>query len=145
LPAEAKPLEGFDVIQIGLAPEREALVKRLQQRTLKMFGRIGGGLSVVDEVRGLLSSGATAHGATPRAVTGKEKPFESLGYKESVAYLRGEITIEQAIESTFIETRQYAKRQMTWFRRDPRVKWISGFGDSAETIESAWALLCSRR
>ena len=77
---------------------------------------------LVDEVRRLLSSG----------LTGEEKPFESLGYKQALEYLRGRLTVEQAIEATEIETRQYAKRQLTWFRRDARIRWFEGFGsDSA--------------
>ena len=82
---------------------------------------------LVEEVQGLL-----AHGAT-----GNEKPFESLGYKQALLHLRGSLTLEQAIASTIIETRQYAKRQRTWFRRDPEIHWLAGFGDEAGIIAEA--------
>jgi tRNA dimethylallyltransferase len=51
--------------------------------------------------------------------------------------LRGELTLEQAVASTQLETRQYAKRQWTWFRRDPEIFWIAGFGDSPEALAAA--------
>ena len=85
-----------------------------------MFSR-----GLVEEVRGLLACGAT----------GEEKPFESLGYKQVLQHLRGEVSLEQAIESTLVETRQYAKRQWTWFRRDAAVEWAPGFGDDPGVAE----------
>jgi len=110
----AAALEGWQPIKIGLNPDRTELVRRLDQRVMKMFE---GGL--LDEVRALLAGGCT----------GGEKPFESLGYKQALAHLRGTLTLAQAIESTQIETRQYAKRQLTWFRRDAEMHWLAGFGD----------------
>ncbi len=118
-PSSAAPLEGYRTLQIGLAPDRERLVEAIAARTREMF-RAG----LVDEVRGLLASG----------LTGSEKPFESLGYKQAVLYLRGELALEEAIASTEIETRQYAKRQSTWFRRDPRVRWLEGFGSEPKVV-----------
>ena len=121
-PAEARALEGYAVIKLGLAPDRAALQRRLEERTRAMFQS-----GLIEEVRGLLGQGAT----------GNEKPFESLGYKQALLHLRGSLTLEQAVESTIIETRQYAKRQRTWFRRDPEIRWLSGFGDQAEIIAQA--------
>jgi tRNA dimethylallyltransferase len=121
-PAEGQPLKGYRVIEIGLNPDREALKQRLDARTLAMFDS-----GLVEEVQGLLASGAT----------GREKPFESLGYKQALQYLRGECTRERAVETTQIETRQYAKRQLTWFRRDPGVHWFGGFGDTAVAAKDA--------
>jgi tRNA dimethylallyltransferase len=115
-PSTAKPLNGFRLFQLGLEPDRTLLVEAIAARTRRMFE---GGL--LEEVRGLLAQG----------LSGDEKPFESLGYKQVLAYLRGQITLEQAQESTEIETRQYAKRQLTWFRQDPRVLWLDGFGSDA--------------
>jgi len=63
-----------------------------------------------------------------------------LGYQPGVLHLRGGITLEEAVESTVIETRQYAKRQRTWFRRDAEVRWLAGFGDEAEVIAQACAV-----
>lgn len=113
-PAEsAAPLAGYQVLQLGLDPPRAQLADAIAIRTRRMFER-----GLIEEVRGLLATG----------LTGDEKPFESLGYKQTLAHLRGSLTLEQAIESTIIETRQYAKRQRTWFRRDPRIHWLEGFG-----------------
>ena len=112
-PATASPLQGYRVLQIGLAPDRALLMDAIAARTHRMFEN-----GLVEEVRGLLAEG----------LSGAEKPFESLGYKQVLAHLRGEISLEQAISSTEIETRQYAKRQQTWFGRDPHVLWLNGFG-----------------
>jgi tRNA dimethylallyltransferase len=61
-----------------------------------------------------------------------------------VLHLRGGITLAEAVESTVIETRQYAKRQRTWFRRDAEIRWLTGFGDEAEVIAEAYAVLAFR-
>lgn len=122
----ADPLPGYRTIVLGLDPDRAALHKILDARTREMF-RSG----LIEEVERFLHSGAT----------GEEKPFESLGYKQALAHLRGAISLEDAIASTQIETRQYAKRQWTWFRRDPSVIWIPGFGDSLEVINRSLALV----
>lgn len=82
---------------------------------------------ILEEVHGLLAQGCT----------GKEKPFEAIGYQQALQVIRGEATRPQAIESTQIETRQYAKRQLTWFRADPEIAWIAGFGWSAEAWMAA--------
>ena len=123
-PAASQALEGFRLLQISLAPERSLLVEAIATRTRQMFE---GGL--VEEVRGLLEKG----------LSGDEKPFESLGYKQVLAYLRGQVPLEQAMESTEIETRQYAKRQLTWFRgvskRDAQVTWFNGFGSDPAVAE----------
>jgi tRNA dimethylallyltransferase len=125
-PDAANPLPGFQVLKIGLNPDRSQLFMRLDQRVESMFS---GGL--IEEVRSLL-----AHGAS-----GDEKPFESLGYRQAIQYIRGEVTIEQAILSTQTGTRQYAKRQWTWFRRDAEIRWLDGFGDEPETIRQALELV----
>jgi tRNA dimethylallyltransferase len=116
-PAAATPLPGFRPLRIGLAPERSLLADSIAARTRRMFEA-----GLVEEVRGLLEQG----------LSGDEKPFESLGYKQVLAYLRGQMPLERALESTEIETRQYAKRQLTWFRgtskNDAGITWITGFG-----------------
>jgi tRNA dimethylallyltransferase len=121
--ASAEPLQGYTSIKIGLNPDRAVLYKLLDARAREMF-RSG----LIEEVTGLLVEGAC---------TGREKPFESLGYKQALRYLGGAITLDQAIESTQIETRQYAKRQWTWFRRDLDVHWLSGFGHSISIFEQS--------
>jgi len=82
---------------------------------------------LIDEVKGLLAAGCS----------GLEKPFESLGYRQALACIRGEMTLDQAIASTQLETRQYAKRQLTWFRKDPSVRWLRGFGDDPGVVAEA--------
>ncbi len=119
------PLRGFRVLKIGLNPERPQLHERLDARVQAMFS---GGL--IEEVRNLLAQGAT----------GDEKPFESLGYRQAIQYIHGEVTLEQAILSTQTGTRQYAKRQWTWFRRDAEIRWLSGFGDQPEVVRQALEL-----
>lgn len=74
---------------------------------------------LLDEVRQILASG----------VSPEAKPFGSLGYKQALAVVREEISLDDAIESAQMQTRRYAKRQMTWFRREPNVTWFQGFGD----------------
>ncbi|MEO8051672.1 MAG: tRNA (adenosine(37)-N6)-dimethylallyltransferase MiaA [Acidobacteriota bacterium] len=121
-PAEATALQGYTVIKLGLDPDRAALHQRLETRTRAMFES-----GLIEEVKGLLAAGAT----------GDEKPFEALGYKQALLHLRGALTLEQALESTIVETRQYSKRQRTWFRRDPEIRWLPGFGDGVETLAGA--------
>jgi tRNA dimethylallyltransferase len=107
-------LSDYRPVKIGLDPAS------------RMFD---GGL--LNEVRGLLSSGIPA-GA---------KPFESLGYKQALQVLQGQITAEQALESTQLETRRYAKRQLTWFRKEQGVHWIAGFGEDPRVQEEVLAIL----
>ena len=124
-PAAAVPLSGFRICQIGLAPERSLLADAIAARTRQIFAA-----GLVEEVRGLLAQG----------LSGEEKPFESLGYEQALAHLRGQISLEQAMESTALETRQYAKRQLTWFRgtskRDARITWFTGFGNDPAIAEA---------
>jgi tRNA dimethylallyltransferase len=127
-PSGAEGLSGYTTIKIGLSPDRTLLYEVLDARAREMF-RSG----LLEEVRGLLENGCT----------GEEKPFGSLGYRQALACLRGSMPEEEAIASTALETRQYAKRQGTWFRRDPEVIWLDGFGDSPEVIDSARALIIS--
>jgi len=121
------PLGGFLPVKIGLDPPRDLLYARLNERARKMFdpGRL------IDEVRRLLSAG----------VPPEAKPFESLGYKQALQMLQGRITAQQALESTQQETRRYAKRQLTWFRREQNVEWIAGFGDEPRVQTEALAIL----
>src|SRR6266849_3212486 len=112
-PSAAEPLRGYNILKIGLNPDRAALHRKLEQRAWDMFHS-----GLLEEVQGLLA----------RGYSGDEKPFEALGYKQAVQCVRGTVTREQAILATQIETRQYAKRQSTWFRRDEQIRWLSGFG-----------------
>jgi tRNA dimethylallyltransferase len=131
-PAAAEPLTGYRALVLGLSPERARLAQAIKTRTQEMFR--AGAPNLIEEVRGLLAQGCTGPACTGPACTGMEKPFESLGYKQALAHLRGAISLEDAIASTEVETRQYAKRQWTWFRRDRRVQWLEGFGGDAKVI-----------
>ena len=82
---------------------------------------------LIEEVKNLLASG----------LTGEEKPFESLGYQQALSYLKDNMTVDEAIASTQLGTRQYAKRQWTWFRRDIQIHWLSGFGEDNPIREQA--------
>ena len=105
------PLGGFRPIKIGLDPPRELLYARLNERARKMF-----------DPGSLWMKWPSAR----RGRAAEAKPFESLGYKQALQMLQGRITGEQALESTQQETRRYAKRQLTWFRKEQDVHWISG-------------------
>ncbi len=111
---------------VGLARPRDALYRRIDDRARWLFER--GGL--LDEVKGLLEAG---YGADLRPMTGH-------GYREAAAHLAGEWTLERAIEVTARRTRQYAKRQLSWFRRDPRISWVAagdGPADDGAVVERA--------
>ncbi len=118
-----KPIEGYVVLKLTLAPERSALRARIEQRTRAIF-RAG----LMDEVGRLLAAGLS-----PDA-----KPLGAIGYKQARLALAGSIGLEEATQLTFHATCQYAKRQMTWFRREPGITFLPGFGDeSAVQAEAA--------
>jgi tRNA dimethylallyltransferase len=110
------PLEGWRVLKIGLLPLREKLNERIHARTDAMLAQ-----GWMREVQALLESGLSED----------SKPFDFIGYRELRAVLRGEITLEDARAAIQQATRRYAKRQLTWFRKEPGVRWFSGFGDDA--------------
>lgn len=119
----ADPLQGYCMLTLGLDPPRELLYARINSRARKMFAA-----GLAEEVEGLLRSGV------PRSA----RPFGALGYAQCVQYLDGKCSQEEAIESTAVQTRRYAKRQLTWFRRrTPDVHWVRDFGDSPEAIARA--------
>lgn len=104
------PVRGRNVLRIGLRLERAALVRRIEDRVEGMFER-----GLVEEVRGLLE----------RGVTEIAPPFRALGYRHVLKHLGGGIGLEEAVALTKADTRQYAKRQMTWFRKMDGVAWFS--------------------
>jgi tRNA dimethylallyltransferase len=109
-------LKGWRVLKIGLTPPRERLHELINARTDLMLKR-----GWLREVEVLTKSGLNE----------EVKPFDFIGYRELLAVLRGEIPLEQARERTQQATRRYAKRQVTWFRKETDVRWFSGFGDDA--------------
>lgn len=112
------PLGGWRVLKIGLMPPREALYERIHARTDAMFAQ-----GWIDEVRALLDCGLPKNA----------KPFDFIGYRELRAVLRGSMKMEEARSAIQQATRRYAKRQMTWFRREPGVHWCEGFGGDSQT------------
>ena len=119
------PLRGFRILRIGLDPERGALYDRINLRAARMFKS-----GLVEETRRLLEK----YGATIR-------PLSSLGYKQALQIVRGEIDSATAVQAAQQAHRNYAKRQMTWFRREPEVHWLSGFGDDPAIQQAAVALV----
>jgi tRNA dimethylallyltransferase len=118
------PLTGFRLLRIGLNPPRAALYSNLDLRCVAMFE---GGL--VEETRELL------------ARYGPVRALGSLGYRQALAVLTGGVSEEAAIAAARQGHRNYAKRQMTWFRREPEVHWIEGFGGESETMSAASELV----
>ena len=115
------PLQGFQIFRLGLNPDRDALYARINGRAQSMFER-----GLVEETRHLLKR----YGDSAR-------PLTSLGYKQAVQLLRGEATRDSAITAAQQAHRNYAKRQMTWFRREPEVAWLAGFGDEERVQNEA--------
>jgi tRNA dimethylallyltransferase len=110
------PLQGFRILRLGLNPERSRLYERINQRARQMFDR-----GLVEETRRLFAK----YGAAAR-------PLSSLGYRQAMQVIRAEVSREAALEAAQQAHRNYAKRQMTWFRREPEVTWLSGFGDEPQ-------------
>jgi tRNA dimethylallyltransferase len=108
-----EPLPGFRILRLGLNPERQALYARINQRAAKMFDQ-----GLIAETERLLAK----YGERAR-------PLASLGYKQAMQLLRGEIDRDAALAAAQQAHRNYAKRQITWFRRETDVHWLDGVGD----------------
>jgi tRNA dimethylallyltransferase len=115
-------LEGYHVTKIGLLPSRAALYARINRRVEAMIES-----GWADEVRKLIASG----------VPPEAKPFQFIGYTELREHVQGRQTLDAAIKATQQATRRFAKRQTTWFRREPAVQWLPGFGDDPNVIAAA--------
>lgn len=110
-----EPLQGFRILRLGLDPPRPDLYARINQRVVKMFEQ-----GLIEETRRLVAK----YGESAR-------PLTSIGYRQVMQLLKGELTEPDAVTAVQQAHRNYAKRQMTWFRREPDLSWISGFGDSS--------------
>jgi tRNA dimethylallyltransferase len=106
-------LTGFVCLKLGLNPDRQELKSRLAQRTRTMFES-----GLIPETERLRAAG----------IGNEAKILQSLGYRQAVQFLDGHISYEDAVTDCETKTRQYAKRQMTWFRREQNVRWFDGFG-----------------
>ena len=114
-----QPLQGVRILRLGLDPDRDTLYTRINQRAEKMFAS-----GLVEETARLMQKYGDSAG-----------PLTSLGYKQAVQLLRGEIDGKTALQAAQQAHRNYAKRQMTWFGREPEVVWMRGFGDDAQVQE----------
>jgi tRNA dimethylallyltransferase len=115
-------LSGYRTLKLGLLPDRETLNPRLDARCAWMFEH-----GLVEEVRRIL-----ALGFSPAC-----KPFESHGYKQAVQLTQGELSSQNAVFYAQRNTRHYAKRQITWFRKERELQWLKGFGDAPHIREAA--------
>lgn len=122
--AGRNPLRGWRAIKIGLSPDREALYQRIHARTDAMLAA-----GWMEEVRGLVASGLPSDA----------KPFDFIGYRELRTVLSGEMKLKEAQAAIQQATRRYAKRQLTWFRRDAQIRWLSGFGQEVAIQQQALA------
>jgi tRNA dimethylallyltransferase len=123
-------LTGYRIVRLGLNPPRSLLYERINQRAAAMFSseRPDGGL--VEETERLIARYGEAC-----------RPLTSLGYAEAAAVLRNEITREQAVTQAQQGHRNYAKRQLTWFRREPGMHWLPGCGGDADITAQAHHLV----
>jgi tRNA dimethylallyltransferase len=114
-------LRGFRILRLGLDPPRNALYERINLRAQRMFDS-----GLIEETARLLGK----YGDSVR-------PLAALGYKQAVQLLRGESDRKTAIQAAQQAHRNYAKRQLTWFRKEPEVIWFAGFGDDLEVQRQA--------
>jgi tRNA dimethylallyltransferase len=115
-------LAGYRTLKLGLLPDRETLNPRLDARCAWMFEH-----GLVEEARSILALGF------PPAC----KPFESHGYKQAMQLIAGELSARDAVFYAQRNTRHYAKRQITWFRRERELQWLKGFGDAPYIRQAA--------
>ena len=126
MPLPRNGLVGYSALKIGLCPDRTELHKRLNERSRLIFQQ-----GLMEETRALLESG----------VPPEAKSLLSLGYRQAVRVLAGALSVEDAFREYQTKTRQYAKRQMTWFRAEPDVHWLDGFGDNQTVQDHALKLV----
>ncbi|MBS4535973.1 tRNA (adenosine(37)-N6)-dimethylallyltransferase MiaA [Clostridium sp. D2Q-14] len=105
-----EPNPDFNFIIFGITMDRKKLYKRINSRVDLMIDK-----GLVKEVKGLLDMGYHKNLVS----------MQGLGYKEIISYINGEISLNDAVELLKRDTRRFAKRQLTWFRRDNRIKWIN--------------------
>jgi tRNA dimethylallyltransferase len=121
-------LTGYRILRLGLDPLRPQLYERINARARLMFAQ-----GLIEETQHLI------------ACYGRSPALDSLGYRQAVQYLDGALTLEQAVAAASQGHRNYAKRQLTWFRREPDVCWMNGFGDDPSVYAEAESLIAHRR
>jgi tRNA dimethylallyltransferase len=128
-PTRLPPHESASRLRVfALNPPRALLYQHINERTEKHFAA-----GLIEEVRGLLERGVPA----------SSNALGAHGYRRAVEYLRGQRDLESAIEQTRLDVRHYAKRQLTWFRREAGVEWIAGFGDDPIVQEEVVEMITS--
>jgi tRNA dimethylallyltransferase len=118
-------LTGYNILRLGLNPPRARLSERINHRAAAMFDR-----GLIEETERLIAR----YGADCR-------PLTSLGYAEAAAVLQNELTREQAVAQAQQGHRNYAKRQLTWFRREPNMQWLEGCGGDEDITAQALRLV----
>jgi tRNA dimethylallyltransferase len=118
-------LTGYRILRLGLNPPRARLYESINQRAAAMFDR-----GLIEETERLIAR----YGEDCR-------PLTSLGYAEAAAVLKNELTREQAVIQAQQGHRNYAKRQLTWFRREPGIHWLEGFGSEEDITDQALQLV----
>jgi tRNA dimethylallyltransferase len=118
-------LTGYRILRLGLNPPRPLLYERINQRAAAMFDR-----GLIEETERLIARYGQAC-----------RPLTSLGYAEAAAVLRNELTRDQAVAQAQQGHRNYAKRQLTWFRREPSIHWLAGCGSDADIADQAHNLV----
>lgn len=100
----------YDYLKIGINVDRKELFRGIDERTDQMIAK-----GLVAETENLLA----------RGYHGDLKPMQALGYKHIIQYLNGTVGLDEAVEKIKTDTRRYAKRQLTWFGRDPEMEWLN--------------------
>jgi tRNA dimethylallyltransferase len=142
----ANALEGYAITKIGLSPPRPALYARIDARVNEMLA--AGWLDEVrtlvsPEVRDELRDMARDKARENVGIVPDAKPFQFIGYSDLRAHLEGRLPLAAAVANIQQSTRRFAKRQLTWFRREPDVHWLATFGDAPETIAAALDLIAA--
>ncbi|MBI4455863.1 MAG: tRNA (adenosine(37)-N6)-dimethylallyltransferase MiaA [Acidobacteria bacterium] len=117
-------LRQFRWIGLGLSPDRKVLYDRINRRVEEMLRH-----GWVEEVSRLLQAGANPDW----------KAFDAIGYREVIGHIRGTLTLDNVLEQVRRTTQRYAKRQYTWFRKEPGIYWLHGFGEDPEVLREAVA------
>ncbi|MCU1308637.1 MAG: tRNA delta(2)-isopentenylpyrophosphate transferase [Acidobacteriaceae bacterium] len=111
------PITGFRIVRLGLNPDRQLLYERINARCRQMFQD------------GLIAETGALAAKYPQTLTIPNSPINSLGYRQALQHINGELSLEEAITAAQQAHRNYAKRQMTWFRREHNIHWLAGFGN----------------
>lgn len=125
---EQKKPESYPILKVGLIRPRKELYQRIDRRVDEMMEE-----GFLDEVKNLLDKGYSPD----------LKPLKTLGYRHIISNLLGELSLEESIRQLKRDTRRYAKRQLTWFKADPQIKWFNP--DELLKKEKIWPWIAGKR